>query len=409
MDKIYPRWQADIVRRALRERRVVILSGVRQCGKTTLAKQIITDKDIYRTLDNVQMLQAALSDPLGFVKHSSGTLVIDEIQKAPMLLTAIKQAVDENNEPGQFLITGSTDIQKHPEVTESLAGRVKNVRLRGLSIGERLEAKPTFLDKSFRRDWASQIKGYDKKAVIELAFAGSYPEALSLEPEKRIDWYLDYISSLLTRDLRDIINIRRKDNLKKLLEVFASWSSKFIDTATICSKLGISRSTYTTYAGALESLYLFDKISSWVNTDYDRVGRREKTFAADTGLMAAVLGWQIEEVLLDSDKSGKLLETLAYNELAAQIGLDYQYSLFHYRDREKREVDYIVENRHGSALGIEVKAGSFVSTKECRHLKWLKDKFNGGGNFTGIVLYTGEQTLPLGQDLYAVPIASIWS
>jgi predicted AAA+ superfamily ATPase len=317
--------------------------------------------------------------------------------------------VDENNAPGQFLLTGSADIQKHPEVTESLAGRVKNLRLRGLTIGEILEKKPSFLEMSLQREWPDQIKQFDKRAVIELALAGAYPETLTLTQEKRADWYTDYVGSLLTRDLRDIINIRRKDNLQKLLMVFASWSSKFLDTAAICSKLGITRSTFATYASALESIYLFDKLPAWSNTDYDRVGRRDKIFATDTGLMAAVLGWQLDGVSLDQDRSGKIIETLVYNELSAQIGLISEYSLFHYRDREKREIDFIVESRQGALLAIEVKSGSMVSVSDCRHINWLRERVKEKQTFTGIILYSGENTLPLGPDVYAVPLAALWN
>ena len=125
--------------------------------------------------------------------------------------------------------------------------------------------------------------------------------------------------------------------------------------------------------------------------------------------MAHLLNWRIPDVSLDSDKSGKMIETLVFNELSAQIDLDYHYSLSHYRDRENREIDFIVRNNAGGLVGVEVKAGSAVSREDCRHMVWFKNNIVKDEPFIGVVLYTGEVTLPLGKDMYAVPIAALWS
>jgi predicted AAA+ superfamily ATPase len=135
MNKLYRRWQEKAINEALKTRRVLLLSGARQCGKTTLVKQIAKKDTIYRTLDNLAMRQLAINDPHGFVKHTSKMLIIDEIQRAPDLLSAIKLVVDENTEPGQYLLTGSTNIQSLHGVQESLAGRIRKVRLRSLTQG----------------------------------------------------------------------------------------------------------------------------------------------------------------------------------------------------------------------------------------------------------------------------------
>ncbi|MDR1966434.1 MAG: ATP-binding protein [Synergistaceae bacterium] len=409
MSELYPRWQNDTIAKALKTRRIVIVSGPRQCGKTTLVKKMISSDNTYLTLDDDALLQTALSDPLGFVKHHRRQpTVIDEVQKAPGLITAIKRIVDEDNTPGQFLLTGSTDIRKHPEISESLAGRVKNIELRPLSVGETLKKRPSFLGRAFAGDWQGQIKGYDKRRVIELAFRGGYPETLLWEGRERTNWHMDYVKSLLTRDLSDVLNIRRKDALSELLSVLAAWSSKYLDASAICAKLGITRPTFSSYINALESIYLFQKLPAWGKTDYDKVGRRHKYFATDTGLMASLLSWRLDDVLLNPDRCGKIIETLVFNELFSQTSLDYEYLLYHYRDRVKREIDFILENREGAILGLEVKAGSMVRQSDCRHLNWFRDNLAKGRAFRGIILYTGENTLPLGQDIYAVPVAALW-
>ena len=409
MPKIITRWQLKRVRDVLKNRRVVALSGPRQSGKTTLAQHVATQQDTFITLDDTTILAAALDDPSGFVRHAKGTMIIDEIQKAPSLLLAIKQAVDADNRAGQFLLTGSADIRTLPAITDSLAGRISHIRLRTLTIGETLGARPTFLAKSFRKEWALQIRGYDKAAIMDLAFRGGYPEALRLKEAERKEWFNDYTKSLLTRDLRDIANIQRHDAMEMLLRVLSAWSGKFMDAESVCSKLSLSRSTFNSYVNSLILLCLFEKVSPWIKTDYDRVGRKEKLFATDTGLMAYLLNWRLQDVLLDSDRAGKMIETLVFNELSAQIGLDYRYSLYHYRDRENREIDFIVENEAGELLGVEIKAGSAVSRDNVRHMSWFKKNLAQDGKFIGIVLYTGETTLPLGEDMYAVPIAALWT
>ena len=393
----------------LKTRRVVVVSGPRQSGKTTLVQNIAGERDSFFTLDNEGILATALIDPLGFVQHSKETMIIDEIQKAPSLLLAIKQAVDADNRPGQFLLTGSADIRTLPTITDSMAGRISHIRLRTLTAGEFLENQPAFLSKAFRKDWPLQIRGYDKAAIIDLAFRGGFPEVLRFNELERKEWFEDYTVSLLTRDLRDIINIQRQDVMKELLGALSAWSSKFMNLESICSKLSTSRKTLNTYINSLILLCLFEKLPSWIRTDYERVGCKEKIFTTDTGLMAYLLNWRIDDVLLDSDKSGKMLETLVFNELSAQISLEHRYSLSHYRDREKREIDFIIENDSGELLGIEVKAGSAISKNDTRHLAWFKENIAPDRTFIGIVFYTGENVLPLGKDMYAVPVAALWS
>jgi predicted AAA+ superfamily ATPase len=409
MVKLYARWQKASIAKMLQTRRVVIVSGARQSGKTTLVKQFFEPESSYRVLDDPAQLRVALEDPRGFVKHKRGIMIIDEIQKAPLLLPAIKLQVDEDNAPGQFLLTGSANIYSLPEVTESLAGRVANIHLRPLSIGEILEREPVFLETSFKREWPMQIKGYDKATVIKMALRGGYPEVLHSPTHDRGAWHKDYIRTLLARDLKDIANIRRKKSMQDLLEILAAWSGKFMDINGICGKLSIAKNTLETYSNLLEALYLFERVPAWLRTDYDRVGRRDKLYATDTGLMASILNWNFDSVFLDPDRSGKIVETLVFNELSILTGLGYSYSLSQYRDRRGKEIDFIVENDRGEFLGIEVKAGSMVSPDDAKHLRWFRDNIVPDRIFTGVVLYTGENTLPLGADIYAVPVAALWS
>lgn len=411
MKKLYKRWQESTLDEALKTRRVILLCGARQCGKTTLAKEIASSNDtLYRTLDDLAIRQFALNDPHGFVKHINKMFIIDEVQRAPDLLSAIKLVVDENTKPGQYLLTGSANIQSLPSVQESLAGRIRKVRLRPLTQGELVDAHPLFLENAFKQKFIVPRKGiYDRNTILNIAFRGGFPEAIKLRPNERRQWHKDYIAALLERDLNDIAHINRLDAMRKLISILAAWSSKFMDISSIGTGLAIRRPTIETYINALEALYIIETIQPWTRTDYERVGKQSKLFMTDSGLMASILRWNIDQVELDSDRSGKLIETFVFNEIAAQVDTNTnQYELFHYRDREKREIDFIIENEDQALLGIEVKSGSAISKADFKHLKWFKDNIAKNRPFIGIVLYTGEQVGAMGDNLWAVPFGCLW-
>lgn len=436
----YERWCLDTLNQALESRRVVVISGARQCGKTTLAQcvagakgftalanssdsvsrsfedrknplaqQSIVGTDVpsrwYRTLDDVTLLKAAHDDPRSFVRTSADTLIIDEIQKAPELLPSIKEVVDSNNRPGQFLLTGSADIRKLPQVSESLAGRVKNIHLRTLTCGEILGNRPNFINELFNGDFPGQIAGYDKKKILDIAFLGGYPEPLNIKYRK--DWFHDYIDTLISKDLKDISNIKRISTLKELVKILAAWSSKFIDIPDLCGKLSISRQTFDSYLNALEFLYLFERVPSWCKTDYARVGKKDKLFISDTGLMATLLNWKVDEVMVNPDRAGKIVETLVYHELSVQCDLCGA-KIYHYRDRENREIDFIVESEDEQIACIEVKSGTAISKSDFKHIEWFRDNIARNKNIITIILYSGENTLSFSDGLLAIPLAALW-
>lgn len=409
--KKYIRWQFSIVKKALKSRRILILEGARQCGKTTLAKQLAAADTIYRTLDDVTLLAAAQADPRGFIAHDKNLMIIDEIQRAPILLQALKQDVDVNQKFGRFLLTGSANIQSLANVSESLAGRVRKIRLRPLAQGEILASKPNFLKQAFAENFkiSKNRAGKTKDDYIKIALRGGYPEALRAKEKEAKRWYKDYLNALIERDLKDIINIKRHDSMHKLLEVLAAWSSKFMDISAIGSNLSLTRPTIESYINALEALYLIERVRPWSKTDYDRVSKQDKLFMTDTGLMSAILRWQFDKVCLDGEKNGKLIETFIFTELAAIIdSQEEEYQLFHYRDREQHEIDFIIENEGGDILGIEVKAGSVVNSDSFKHLKWFKEKMAKKQKFIGVVFYTGENIVSFGEGLWAVPIDVMW-
>ena len=410
MAEHYPRWQKKTIKQLMSERRVLLLSGPRQSGKTTLARELESDQTEYRTLDDSTLREAAENDPQGFIKRSTNTMIIDEVQLTPSLLPAIKKAVDEDTRPGQYLLTGSANIQSLPTVRESLAGRIAKIRLRPLAQGEVKKIAPRFIESAFKQSFSRSYTHYDRDALLEMAFRGGFPEPMILQDRGRRRWHTDYISAILERDLKEITKIHRKNAMRELVNILAAWSAKFMDLSAIGSGLSIKRPTIESYINALETLYLVERIYPWTKTDYARVGKQSRLFMVDSGLMTTLLRWKMDQVRFDSDRSGKLMETFAFNEIMAQVEAgDGLYELFHYRDREKREIDFLIEREDNALLGIEIKAGSAIGKNDFKHMKWFQNNLVKNQTFIGLILYTGEFPASFGNNLWAVPFGLLWS
>jgi predicted AAA+ superfamily ATPase len=410
MAERYPRWQKKTIKQLMSERRVLLLSGPRQSGKTTLARELESDQTEYRTLDDSTLREAAENDPQGFIKRSTNTMIIDEVQLTPSLLPAIKKAVDEDTRPGQYLLTGSANIQSLPTVRESLAGRIAKIRLRPLAQGEVKKIAPRFIESAFKQSFSRSYTHYDRDALLEMAFRGGFPEPMILQDRGRRRWHTDYISAILERDLKEITKIHRKNAMRELVNILAAWSAKFMDLSAIGSGLSIKRPTIESSINALETLYLVERIYPWTKTDYARVGKQSRLFMVDSGLMTTLLRWKMDQVRFDSDRSGKLMETFAFNEIMAQVEAgDGLYELFHYRDREKREIDFLIEREDNALLGIEIKAGSAIGKNDFKHMKWFQNNLAKNQTFIGLILYTGEFPASFGDNLWAVPFGLLWS
>jgi uncharacterized protein len=401
------RWQQKEVLESLRDRRVVHVTGARQSGKTTLAKMLGVDACARYTMDDAALRQVAQSDPYGFTRRSAnGPVVVDEVQKVPELLDAIKMHVDEDADNGQYLLTGSSRLDFSRKIPDSLAGRLRFVRLRTLALGEILGHEPHFLKDAFARKFPTSVTPLTKRDVVHLAFQGGFPECREFPARARKAWHEDYLERLLDKDVRDVTEIRKPDALKEMALWLLAHSSKFWTMEELCAKTSVSKATAESYLTALCALYAFDKVPAWTKTDYDRAGKRTKFFAADTGLMADLLNWDEEGVCLDADLSGKLVENWVYHELSALADAEGGHSISQYRDKNKREIDFVVENEKGELLGVEVKAGSNVGLADFKHLKWFAANL-AKKPFTGIVLYSGEHVLRFGEGFYAVPLAAL--
>lgn len=406
--KMIARWMEPHIVDSMKYRRVVHITGARQTGKTTLVSSIAFPKVRRYTMDNARIMETALSDPIEFTRRNGDeVMLLDEVQKVPGLLNAVKMHVDESNERGQYLLTGSASLDFSKAVSDSLAGRMHSVRLRSLALGEINGNRPHFLSDAFNREFMASGSALNKKDIIRLAFCGGYPEAVDLPPRPRRQWYQDYLKTLVGRDIKAVTEIRKSDTLREISKWLLSRTSKLFAVEELCAATGVSKPTTDNYINALCALYIFDKVPAWNKTDYDRIGKRAKFFAADSGLVANCLNWKEDEAYIDSDLSGKLVETWVYHELSAIADAEeHDYEIHHYRDKLKREIDFIITNEDGELLGVEVKSGGMVGQDDFRHLRWFAANL-AKSRFTGVVLYAGPDVLRFGEGFYAVPLAAL--
>ena len=240
---MYKRFAQERVEEALADTPVVLLVGPRRAGKTTLVRKLSDADRAYITLDDPIALEAAQSDPSGFIQGLN-QVILDEIQRAPELLLAIKKAVDEDYRPGRFVLTGSANVLTLPRVADSLAGRMETIRLLPLARAEVNGAPPSFLNRLFAGNLSSDSAALIGDDLIRLALCGGFPEAIGRHSERRRQsWARAYLTSILTRDLRDIAEIEKLTELPKFVRLLAQHSARLVNYSRLGAGIGVSYKT----------------------------------------------------------------------------------------------------------------------------------------------------------------------
>lgn len=407
---LYSRYSEAPLREALQDTPVVLVHGSRQCGKTTLAQTVGEELGYaYISLDDDNHLQSAKADPVGFVQSLPEHVILDEIQRAPELFTSIKASVDQNRQPGRFIMTGSANILLLPKLADSLAGRMEVLRLRPLARCEIAGKKPTFLQRLFQADFTevAHAGGLSRlgESLADIICDGGYPAAIARSTERRrANWYRDYSTALIQRDIRDIANIRNLDSLPKLLALAASQTARLFNASDLAAPFAISRPTIREYLTLLEQIFLIEQLQPWHSNHLSRLIKTPKLHVVDTGLACALLGIRGQALWQDKPLLGQLLETFVYQELRKYADWhDEELFFYHYRDKDKVEVDIIIEQGRQLA-GIEIKAAATVTQGDFKGLYKLKDA--AGKQFAaGVVLYDGGSILPFGERLFAIPLS----
>lgn len=389
---------------------VVFVHGPRQCGKTTLTRVVGEARGYtYFTLDDGVILTAAQEDPRGFVADLPDRVILDEIQRAPELFASIKLEVDRKREPGRFLLTGSSNILLAPRLSDSLAGRLGLLRLHPLSQSEVAAQPSDLLDCLIQGTFPIRKAVRQGPELAKRIVGGGYPAALARSsPHRRAAWYRDYIETLVQRDVRDLSRIRSLDALPRLLELAAGQTAHLLNVSDLASPFQLARPTIREYLTLLERIFLLEELPAWHSTRLRRLVKTPKIHLGDTGVASALLGLDGESLWEDRGLYGQLVETFVLQELRKLASWhERDLHFFHYRDKDKAEVDIVLEFGPGRIAGVEVKAASTVTARDFRGLRKLKEAV--GDRFTsGVVIYDGEATVPFGEGLHAVPITRLW-
>lgn len=355
----------------LKQYPVLTVSGPRQSGKTTLCKTLLP-KYKYVSLENFEMLEFAKKDPKGFLKNYSNKVIIDEIQKAPDLLSYIQGIVDDNNVFGNFVLTGSQQFELLNKVTQSLAGRTALIKLLPFSLDE--------------------LKSYSDKSILEykkLCYKGFYPRIYNdnVDPYEAISFY---INTYLEKDLRLLTNIKDLSAFNNFLKLCAGRSAQILNLNSLSNDSGVSVNTVKAWISILEASFIIYRLPAYFTNINKRLIKTQKLYFYDVGLLSHLLGIKQDDQVLSHPLRGQIFETMIVSEFyKIKYNLDYRFDLYYYQDSNKSEVDLIIDD--GNFIkAVEIKSSETITSSFFKSLNNFKK--NKGLNIKTYLIYAGDES-----------------
>ena len=394
--------------KALKRSPVVLLTGARQSGKTVLTENIAQEQHCsFFSLDDVTTYVTAKNDPVGFIRDLPKPAVIDEIQRVPELFLSIKRDVDKNRKPGNYLLTGSVNPLLVPKVADALTGRIETLSLFPLSQGEILGIKENFIDRVF-----SGKKPANPESKVDLYNAivvGGYPVLQSLNEVDRKVWINEYIKNIVQKDAQDITKITEPKDLYSFIYSLAYRAAGLLNVSDISRNLTLPQATLQRYSSLLEALYIIYFAYPWHMKSDKKFIKSKKSYLVDSGFLSNLLKISSKEMLKESMMVGNIVENFIVIELLKQLSWSETLAeLYHFRTVSGVEIDIVLEDEYKNLVAIEIKNSGTVYPDDFKNLTYLKE-LTGKKFIKGIVLYNGEQILPFGENLLAVPINSLWN
>jgi predicted AAA+ superfamily ATPase len=403
---MYKRTVEFILREALAISPTVLLSGARQVGKSTLSLSL---ERSYRVFDNLSEREAAMVDPITYVDTLPKPVTLDEIQKVPEVLEGIKLSVDKERVNGRFLLTGSANVLDMKRAKDTLAGRVIEIVLWGLSQKE-LQKRPfeNIIDRLFLKG----VNGLDGntslsyEALLEAIVNGGYPEIMKIGSKRgKSLWFNAYISTYIERDIRDVGELRNIGAFIRFYNIIASRSCGLLNKSELANDANLGEATVANYLSMLEMIYQIVLLQPYSSNISKRFIKSPKLYMTDSGLFAHLLDIHSVEALQNSRHKGSVVETFVFSELLKHISYsEVQPKFYHYRTNDKKEIDFIVE-KQDTTFAIEVKSSRMVKQEAFKHIIDFQKKSNR--KVVGIVFYTGDTQLSFSDstyERYAVPL-----
>lgn len=411
----FPRRMQGRLLELLEEEPVVLLVGPRAAGKSFTSERVIRSLGgTVLSLDDPAERAAAAADPGAYIRGRAHPILIDEYQHVPELLGAIKADLGRRGaRPGSYLLTGSVraDLLR---TEERLTGRIHRARLHPLSEGEFLRQSPErFLAGTIQEP--SVLEGWrDHRVVTSLEYLesicrGGFPLAATRNPAARRRWFHDYVTDTVLRDALDHANIRKPDEMLKLLRLLAARSARVVKHGALEKDLRLDRHTTAAYRQVLEALFLIEELPAWKTNRSQRVIKAPKVHLTDTGLATALLRLDIEALRSDLPLAGLLLESMVVGELRKQAAwLEGPPSFFHFTESERSEVDLVLERWDGRVVGIEVKLAARVGSEDLKGLRRLRT-LAGGRWLGGILLAAVPNAYTTADRVIVAPISAVWN
>jgi predicted AAA+ superfamily ATPase len=362
------------------------------------------------SLDDLAVLGAAKDDPQGFVAGLEGPVILDEVQRTPELFVAIKAEVDRERTPGRFLLTGSANVLLLPGLAQELAGRMEVHTLYPLSQGEIDGRRDGFLDALFRPGPIRELAAIGaREEHWTRMLRGGFPEPVKRrDPERRDAWLESYVTTVLSREVRDLARIEGLTRLPDLLRLLAVRTGTLLNVAELSRAAGLPHTTLKRYLALLEAAFLLRRLPAWSPNLRKRLVKSPKAFLPDTGLSSHLLGMDPADPGSRPQLRGPLLESFVHWEVAKQASWSrLRPRLYHFRTHSGAEVDLVLETADGRTVGIETKSSGRVSRSDSRGLRLMASEL--GDRFVrGVLMYGGGRAVPLGEKLVALPISALW-
>lgn len=403
-ERYLARWLTDDLRQASQDHPVIVLTGARQVGKSTLLRNAAPFASWrFHTLDDYDTLRQAREDPRGLWAGAE-QVVLDEVQKAPDLLAAVKQAVDERRGRTRFVLSGSANLLLLRHVSESLAGRAVYFTLHPMTLGEiHGSPPPALLAQALAGHWPAEGElAQDAPDVVPFLLRGFMPPLLALSsPNAWVRWWNGYVTTYLERDLRQLSQIANLLDFRRLMELLALRSGQVLNQSELARDAGLSQPTAHRYLNLLESTYLFERLPAYGSNRTRRLVKAPKAFWNDPALALFLAGHYDQEALRSSRELGAALETLIFHHLRVLANvMTPPARLYYWREHGGLEVDFILE--HGrQVLGMEVKLSTQVGYGDAAPLRrFLEECPQASG---GMILYAGKAIRHLSDNIVAIP------
>lgn len=406
--KYYRRSIEQVINEYKEQFPILLLTGPRQVGKSTLFKELFREEYKYFSLDDPILKEQIVNDPRLFLKNNPEKLIIDEVQYAPSIFPYLKMKVDENREDGMYLMTGSQAFVLMKNVSETLAGRVGILELQGISLREQFDIefnRPFIPNEEYIAEREKKITEYTN--LWQRIHRGYMPELIFNDRKKWEFFYSSYVQTYIERDVRDLINISDESKFLKFMISLASRSGELLNYGAVANEVGISNETVKRWVSVLRTSRIIYLLEPYFNNHLKRVIKTPKIYFMDVGLLAYLTKWPTPETLANGAKAGNIFETFIISEIVKSYlnaGI-INPPLYFYRDKDKKEIDLIIEEAE-KIYPIEIKMSASPNKEMAKNFSVLKRKIDKEIG-TGIIICQYDNKVYLSEDILVLPVEYI--